>query len=96
MPRTSTSTVAIALVIMPLLWSAQASAGISVDLAKKCRAMMVKAHPPQLFVKSHSAANERAYFKDCVTNNAKNDRQVETTGSSPQESPPTVEPDIRQ
>lgn len=40
---------------------------ISVDLAKKCRDMAIKAHPFDVAgSKTGSAAAERSYFKECV------------------------------
>ena len=51
-----------------LLLTAQPSAAISADLAKKCRQLMIKAHPPHPFSKSHSAEMERTYFKKCIAN----------------------------
>ena len=44
-------------------------AGISVELAKKCRALMVKAHPSILFGPTGTAAAQRAYFEECVQRN---------------------------
>ena len=41
-------------------------AAISADLAKKCRALMLKNHPTELFGESGTAAAQRAYFADCV------------------------------
>ena len=41
-------------------------AGISVELAKKCRALMVKAHPTILFGPTGTAAAQRAYFEECI------------------------------
>jgi len=49
--------------------AAPANAGISVELAKKCRAMMVKAHPSILFGRTGTAAAQRAYFEECVRRN---------------------------
>lgn len=46
--------------------SVSAHAGISGDLAKKCRALMVKAHPSILFGRTGTAAAQRAYFAECV------------------------------
>jgi hypothetical protein len=44
-------------------------AGISVELAKKCRALMVRAHPSILFGRTGTAAAQRAYFGECVRRN---------------------------
>lgn len=52
----------------PALIVTPASA-ISADLAKKCRAMAIKAHPPQLAgTKKGSAQAERTFYKQCITN----------------------------
>jgi hypothetical protein len=45
----------------------QPAAAISVELAKKCREMAVKVHPPQRV--SPYAQAERNYFAECVKNN---------------------------
>lgn len=45
-------------------------AAISAQLAKTCRAMMIKAHPIEVFGSSGSAAAQRAYFAECVSRNA--------------------------
>ena len=42
---------------------------ISVDLAKKCREMAVKAHPPTLPGTKPYARAERDYFRECVSKN---------------------------
>ena len=39
---------------------------LDADLARKCRALMIKAHPIELFGSSGSAAAQRAYFQDCI------------------------------
>ena len=44
-----------------------ATAQISSALAKKCRALMVKAHPTELYSSTGSAASQRAYFQKCVS-----------------------------
>ena len=43
-----------------------ANAQISAELAKKCRALMIKAHPVELHGPSGSAAAQRAYFQECI------------------------------
>ena len=43
-----------------------AFAQISADLANKCRAMMIQAHPTEVFGSKGVAAAQRAYFQDCV------------------------------
>ena len=42
---------------------------ISADLAKKCRGLAIKAHPPERGPKAHSAQAEREYFQECVRKN---------------------------
>ncbi|MGE3150638.1 MAG: hypothetical protein AB7K04_16400 [Pseudorhodoplanes sp.] len=66
-----------------------AQAEISAELARKCRAMMIRAHPTELFGPSGSAAAQRAYFQECVSQQGKmnsadpdrNARPDATTGS---------------
>ncbi len=49
--------------------SAPASA-ITVELAKKCREMSLKAHPPTLpGTKAGSGQAERDFFRACISNN---------------------------
>jgi len=59
-------------------------AEISADLAKKCSAMMVKAHPTQEFGASGTAALQRDYFRQCINRQGKMDDRPEptTTGQS--------------
>ena len=45
-------------------------AAISAQLAKTCRAMMIKAHPLEVFGPAGSAAAQRDYFAECVSRNA--------------------------
>jgi hypothetical protein len=46
---------------------------------------MVKAHPPQPFTRSNYAAEERAYFKQCVAQHSGD--AVKTNGSGHSETP---------
>jgi hypothetical protein len=45
-------------------------AAITAQLAKTCRAMMIKAHPIEVFGANGSAAAQRHYFAQCVARNA--------------------------
>jgi hypothetical protein len=45
---------------------AQQTQQVSAELAKKCREMAVKAHPPQPAGTSPYAAAQRDYFRECV------------------------------
>jgi hypothetical protein len=59
---------AIAVCAVVLLFSIDRPAGaISVELAKKCRELAIRAHPPQLT--SAYAQAERNVFGECVKNN---------------------------
>lgn len=49
------------------------SASISVELAKKCRAMMVQAHPTELYGRTGTAALQRSYFAECIARQGKMD-----------------------
>ena len=63
--------VALSISAMCLLWAAEKPAqAISVELAKKCRAMALKAHPYKLpgVNGPGTAAAERDYFSKCVAN----------------------------
>jgi hypothetical protein len=54
-------------------------AGISVELAKQCRAMMVTAHPTQMAGTAGTAALQRDYFKQCITRQGRMDKPEPTT-----------------
>ena len=64
-------------------------AQISAQLAKKCRALMIKAHPTEVYGPTGSAAEQRAYFEECIsrqgdmsdTSKAPGHPQPSTTGS---------------
>jgi hypothetical protein len=64
-------------------------AEISADLAKKCRAMMVTAHPTQMFGTAGTAAAQRDYFKQCLSRQGRMDNaEPTTTGQGGQGSRP--------
>ncbi|HZP75187.1 MAG TPA: hypothetical protein VFB45_03500 [Pseudolabrys sp.] len=46
-----------------------AHAEITAELANKCRALMVKAHPTLMYGSTGSAGAQRTYFKDCLAHN---------------------------
>ena len=64
--------------------AASVRAEISADLAKKCNAMMVKAHPTQMYGATGTAGLQREYFKQCINQQGKMDDRPEptTTGQS--------------
>jgi hypothetical protein len=47
--------------------AAPVHAQISVELAKKCRSLMIKAHPTELYGATGSAAAQRAYYQKCIS-----------------------------
>ena len=47
--------------------AAPVHAQISVDLAKKCRSLMIKAHPTELYGATGSAGLQRAYYQKCIS-----------------------------
>lgn len=51
------------------LSAASPAAAISADLAKKCREMAIKAHPPEPAGTTAYAQLERDFFRECVANN---------------------------
>jgi hypothetical protein len=61
---------------------APARAQVSADLAKKCRAMMVKAHPTMMYGASGTAALQREYFSECIKRQGKMDDAPEP-GTTP-------------
>ena len=54
-------------------------AEVSADLAKKCRAMMVTAHPTQFYGPTGTAAAQRDYFKQCISRQGRMDSAEPTT-----------------
>ena len=68
-----TLTVIIAISSMAYFLPDQKASAISVELAKKCRAFAIKAHPtPTAGTKATGAAKaERDYFHACVAKNGK-------------------------
>ena len=80
-----TSFAAIILLTQILVLSASSpAAAITVELAKKCRDMAIKAHPPVRAGTSPYAAAERAFFDNCVAKNG----DMQDTGPPPQ--PPSA------
>ena len=56
------------------------ASALTAELAKKCREMMVKAHPPQVAGSSNgSAQQERSYFQTCVARAGKMDGEAGPT-----------------
>jgi hypothetical protein len=56
-------------------------AGISADLAKKCRLMMIAAHPTQMSGTTGTAAVQRDYFRQCISRQGRmDDAEPSTTG----------------
>ena len=54
---------------MALATAAPLHAAMTAQLAKTCRAMMIKAHPIEVFGATGSAATQRHYFAQCVARN---------------------------
>jgi hypothetical protein len=68
-----------------LLLSATAPAeAISADLANKCREMAIHAYPPKVAgSKTGSAAEERSYFRSCISNNGSMPEDEKNTSTPP-------------
>jgi hypothetical protein len=70
---------------------ARPAMAISVEIAKKCRDMAIKAHPYTLpGIKAGNAEGERSYFKDCVAKggNMSADHQTSDPSSTEPGKPP--------
>jgi hypothetical protein len=67
-----------------------ANARITVELAKKCRALMIKAHPIKLYGRTGSEAAQRIYFQNCISRQGKMPKvaPVSKTGQKNQVSVP--------
>ena len=64
----STRLAGVLMLLQFLLLSALPAVAISVDLAKKCREMAIKAHPRSPGHKPYAQA-ERDFFHECVSKN---------------------------
>jgi hypothetical protein len=59
----------VALALIAVISTVTPASAITVELAKKCRAMAFKAYPPKLAgVKSGNAQAERTFYKQCIAN----------------------------
>ena len=74
MRNTASALSALFVTVQILLLSASPTPAISVDLAKKCRDMAIKAHPRAMPGKPNAEA-ERDFFRQCVAKNG----QIEYT-----------------
>jgi murein L,D-transpeptidase YafK len=75
--RNTASALSALFVTIQILLSASPTAAISVDLAKKCRDMAIKAHPRAMPGKPYAQA-ERDFFRQCVAKNG----QIEYTDAA--------------
>jgi len=62
---------AVALTLVALALSAAPAAAITAEVAKKCREVAVKAHPPQPAGTRNYAQAQRETFRDCVAHEEK-------------------------
>ena len=59
-----------AFIMIAILALNNSATAINVELAKKCRNMSIRAHPPTLpGVKKGTARAQRDYYRACVANN---------------------------
>jgi hypothetical protein len=61
--------VAVLLTQVLVISTASPAVAITADLAKKCREMAIKAHPPTQAGSTPYAAAERDYFRECISKN---------------------------
>ena len=68
--------------MLSFMTAAPVNAQISVDLAKKCRALMIKVHPTELYGATGSAGLQRTYYQKCISQQGKMPEPVQesTTG----------------
>lgn len=60
------------LLVLFLIWADRPASAISEEIAKKCRAMAVKAHPTaRAGTRTGAAKAQQEYFKDCVAKEEK-------------------------
>lgn len=63
-----------------LTCTAGAAMAVSADLAKRCRAMTIKAYPPVVAgSKKGDAQEERNYFSTCISKNGRMDAESPKT-----------------
>jgi hypothetical protein len=72
--------IGVILVLITGVIASPAHAQINADVAKKCRALMVKAHPIDVFGSTGSAAAQRSYFQECVRRRGDMPDEKSTTG----------------
>ena len=75
--------IAIALCAAAVAAAPSAHAQITADLAKQCRAMMLKAHPTQMYGATGSAAAQRDYYQDCIRRQGKMDDRGPDPANAP-------------
>lgn len=79
-----TSLVAVVLLAQILLLSAASPAvSLSVELAKKCREMAIKAHPMTLPGTTPYAAAEREFYRVCISKNGNMSNNTDTEKAPP-------------
>lgn len=59
------------------------AAAISADLAKKCRGMAIKAHPPEPVGTTPYAQLERDFFRNCIAKNGEMPDSDNGSGQTP-------------
>jgi hypothetical protein len=83
---------ALGIVLVAWLTISHPTSAVTVELAKKCRALMVEAYPPKLAGSIQgNAKEERDYFRTCLARNGKMDNPPDSTvgrGKQPVGSPP--------
>ena len=73
-------------VAMAAATSAQAQT--TADVARQCRAMMLKAHPTMMYGRAGSAAAQRDYYQDCIKRQGKMDDSGAEPASAPDKQRP--------
>lgn len=59
-------------------------AQIDADLAKRCRTLMLRAHPVEMYGSTGSAAAQRSYFDQCIRQQGDMSEAAASRGSQPQ------------
>jgi hypothetical protein len=76
---TAGAVISVQILILP---TASPAIAISADVAKRCRDMAIKAHPPEPAGTKGYAQAERDSFRDCIS------KSDDAKDSSPQKPPP--------
>jgi hypothetical protein len=84
MVRASRASVTLLVSVFLAGFAASDAFAISADLAKKCREMAIKTHPPvRAGTAKGTAGAQREYFQNCIANEGKDDAPAAAPPATP-------------